>query len=189
MGAFRPLRMSARKEQFPAGGAALPRRCWSRWLGVAFEFWPPGMRRGFRWSWLAAVTAIASVSGCACRGSRQLPRSAALPTRRRCCMESATLRRGDGCGRRRGIAVDVPRLPRLWLRPLRQSAPPARGRCCHTTPALPANLHLPQGSRQPEASRLLKQARPDFLPRDDFGRILLMAGDAVVKLRPLRIRQ
>src|ERR1700719_4183054 len=37
----------------PASGAALPRRCWSRWLGVVFGFWPPRMRRGFRWSWWA----------------------------------------------------------------------------------------------------------------------------------------
>src|SRR5258708_2646887 len=37
----------------PASGAALPRRCWIRWLGVAFGFWPPRMRRGFRWSWFA----------------------------------------------------------------------------------------------------------------------------------------
>ena len=38
-------------------------------------------------------------------------------------------------------------------------------------------------------SRLLKQARPDLLPRDDIGRVLLVPGDAVIKLGPLRIRQ
>src|ERR1700690_1646868 len=35
----------------------------------------------------------------------------------------------------------------------------------------------------------LKQSRPDLLPRDDIGRVLLMPGDSVIKLRPLRIRQ
>src|SRR5271165_5758813 len=44
-------------------------------------------------------------------------------------------------------------------------------------------------SRRPGVSRFLKQARPDLLPRDDIGRVLLMPGDAVIKLRPLRIRQ
>ncbi len=34
----------------PTSGAVLPRRCWSRWLGVAFGFWTTTMRRGFRWS-------------------------------------------------------------------------------------------------------------------------------------------
>jgi hypothetical protein len=38
-------------------------------------------------------------------------------------------------------------------------------------------------------SRLLKQARPDLLPRDDIGGVLLMPGNAVIELRPLRIRQ
>jgi hypothetical protein len=47
-----PLRMTGVRE-FRASGAALPRRCWSRWLGVAFGFWPPRMRRGIRWLWLA----------------------------------------------------------------------------------------------------------------------------------------
>jgi hypothetical protein len=39
------------------------------------------------------------------------------------------------------------------------------------------------------ASRFLKQARPDLLPRNDIGGVLLMPNDAVIKLRPLRIRQ
>ncbi len=34
----------------------------------------------------------------------------------------------------------------------------------------------------------LKQARPDLLPRNDIDGVLLMPGDAVIKLRPLRIR-
>lgn len=41
------LRMTGVRE-FRANGAALSRRSWSRWLGVAFGFWPPRMRRGFR---------------------------------------------------------------------------------------------------------------------------------------------
>jgi hypothetical protein len=36
---------------------------------------------------------------------------------------------------------------------------------------------------------LLKQARPDLLPWNYIGGVLLMPGDAVIKLRPLRIRQ
>jgi hypothetical protein len=39
------------------------------------------------------------------------------------------------------------------------------------------------------ASRFLKQARPDLLPRNDIARILFMPGDAVIKLRSLRLRQ
>jgi hypothetical protein len=35
----------------------------------------------------------------------------------------------------------------------------------------------------------VKQARPDLLPRNDIGGVLLVPGDAVIKLRPLRIRQ
>jgi hypothetical protein len=38
-------------------------------------------------------------------------------------------------------------------------------------------------------SRFLKKARPDLLPRDYIGRAFLMPGDAVIELRPLRIRQ
>ena len=53
----------------------------------------------------------------------------------------------------------------------------------------PANPHSPLGSRRPAVSRFLKQTSPDLLPRDDIGRVLLMPSDAVVKLRPLRIRE
>ena len=33
------------------------------------------------------------------------------------------------------------------------------------------------------------EVRPDLLPRDDIGWVFLTPSDAVVKLRPLRIRQ
>jgi hypothetical protein len=49
--------------------------------------------------------------------------------------------------------------------------------------------HSPQVSRRPEASRFLKQARPDLLPWDDIGRVLLLSSNAVIKLRSLRVRQ
>ncbi len=71
----------------------------------------------------------------------------------------------------------------------RKNAPQAAGECCHTMPALPANPHSPLESRLPGESRLLKQACPDLLPRDDIGRVLLMSSDSVIKLRSLRIRQ
>ena len=38
-----------------------------------------------------------------------------------------------------------------------------------------------------EVSRLLKQACPDLLPRDDIGWVLLMPSDSVIKFRPLRV--
>ena len=56
-------------------------------------------------------------------------------------------------------------------------------------PSRQANPHSHLESRRPGASRFLKKARPDLLPRDDIGRVLLMPSDAVLKLRPLRIRQ
>ena len=134
-------------------------------------------------------TATASASDCVCRGSRRLPRSAALVPRKIFRKESAALQHGDGSGIRQGIAMDVPPLPQPWPRPPTRNAPQAPGECCHTTPALPANPHSPLVSRRPGVSRFLKQARPDLLPRDDIGRVLLMPSDAVIKLRPLRIRQ
>src|SRR5271166_2956637 len=53
----------------------------------------------------------------------------------------------------------------------------------------PANPHSPLVSRRPVASRFLKQPRPDLRPGQDIGRVLLMPSDAVIELRPLRIRQ
>src|SRR5450759_1587746 len=85
--------------------------------------------------------------------------------------------------------MNVPLSPQPWPRPQTRNAPQAQGECCHTIPALPANPHSPLVSRQPGVSRFLKQARPDLLPRDDIGRVLLMPSDSVIKLRPLRIRQ
>jgi hypothetical protein len=100
-----------------------------------------------------------------------------------------TLRFGDGSGRRQPTALDVSQLPQLWLRLPGRNVPRARDVCCRTTPALPANLHLPLGSRRPGVSRILKQARPDLLPRNYIGGILLMTGNAVIKFRPLHICQ
>ena len=135
------------------------------------------------------LTATASAWDCACRGSRQLPQFGALEPRRISHRGSAALPHGDGSGGPQGIALDVPRLPQPWPRPPMQNAPQAAGECCHTMPALPANPHSPLESRLPGVSRLLKQARPDLLPRDDIGRVLLMSSDSVIKLRSLRIRQ
>jgi len=81
------------------------------------------------------------------------------------------------------------RLPQPWPRPLARNAPQARGECCHTKTALPANPHSPLASRRPGVSRFLKQTSPDLLPRDDIGRVLLVPSDAVIKLHPLRIRE
>jgi hypothetical protein len=52
-------------------------------------------------------------------------------------------------------------------------------------PALPANPHSLLESRRPGVSRVLEQARPDLLPGDDIGGVLLVPSDAVVKLRSL----
>ena len=104
-------------------------------------------------------------------------------------MGSAALPHADGPGGRQGTAMDRLRLPQPWPRPPARSAPQAVGECCHTRPAHPANPHSPLVSRQPGESRSLKQASPDLLPGEDSGRILLMPSDAVIELRPLRIRQ
>jgi hypothetical protein len=85
--------------------------------------------------------------------------------------------------------MDVPLLLQPWFRLLARNVPQATGVCCHTMPALRANPHSHQVSRRPGVSRFLKQARPDLFPGDDIERVLLMASDAVIKLRPLRIRQ
>ncbi len=135
------------------------------------------------------LTATASASDCACRGSRRLPRFAAPELRRILRRESGALPHGDGSGERQGIVVDVPRLPQPWLRSLTRSGPQAPGGYCRTMPSRQANPHSHLESRRPGASRFLKKARPDLLPRDDIGRVLLMPSDAVLKLRPLRIRQ
>jgi len=102
---------------------------------------------------------------------------------------SAALPPADDFGRPRGIARGCLRLPQPWPRPPARNAPQAPGECCHTKTALPTNPHSPLGSRRPAVSRFLKQTSPDLLPRDDIGRVLLMPSDAVVKLRPLRIRE
>ena len=102
---------------------------------------------------------------------------------------SAALRHGDGSGERQGIAMDVPRLLQPWPRPSTRNAPQAPGEYCHTKPALLANPRSHLLSRRQAVSRLLKQARPDLLPRDNIGRVLLMPSDTVIQFRPLRIRQ
>jgi hypothetical protein len=104
-------------------------------------------------------------------------------------MESAALPHGDGFDSRQGIATDSPLLPQPWFRPLARNAPQAPAVYCHTVPALPANPHSHQVSRRPGVSRFLKQARPDLFPGDDIERVSRMSSDAVIKLRPLRIRQ
>jgi len=134
-------------------------------------------------------TATASASDCACCGSRRSPPSDTPEPRRIFRRESAALPHGDGSGRRQGIVMDVPLVPQPRPRPPTRNAPQVPGECCHTMPALPANPHSPLVSRRLGVSRFLKQARPDLLPRDDIGRVLLMPSDSVIKLRPLRIRQ
>ena len=104
-------------------------------------------------------------------------------------MGSAALPHADGPGGRQGTAMDFLRLPQPRLRPPARNAPQAVGECGHTRPALPANPRLPRASRQPGGSRSLKQARPDLLPGDDRGRILLMPSNAVIKFGPLGTRQ
>jgi hypothetical protein len=47
----------------------------------------------------------------------------------------------------------------------------------------------PQAARRRGASRFLEQGRPDLLPGDDIGRILLMARDAVIQLGALLFGQ
>ncbi len=44
-------------------------------------------------------------------------------------------------------------------------------------------------SFEQEVSRFLKQGRPDLLPRNDIGGILLVPGDAIIKPFPQRIEQ
>ena len=102
---------------------------------------------------------------------------------------SAALPHGDGSGRRQGIALDVPPLPQPSSRLPARTAPQARGECCHTTPALPPNPRSLRVSRRPAASQFLEKARPDLLPGDDIGGILLMPLDAVIQFRALRVRQ
>jgi hypothetical protein len=55
----------------------------------------------------------------------------------------------------------------------------APGGYCRTKPALPVSPS-PLVSRRSGASRFLKQARPDLLPRDDMGRVLVVSRDAVI---------
>ncbi len=136
-----------------------------------------------------SLSVIASVSGCACRGSRRLPQPGAPEPRKRSHRENAELPHAAVPGRRRETARGVLRLPQPLPRLPARSAPQAAGLCCRTMPALPANPHSPLVSRQPGVSRFLKQARPDLFPGDDIGRVLLVASDAVIKLCPLRIRQ
>src|ERR1019366_4605692 len=85
---------------------------------------------------------------------------------------------GDpGLAARRRWVEENPLKPKSGL-----SGPPAM-------PGLPANPHWPLVSRRLGESRFLKQPRPDLFPGDDIGRVLLVPSDAVIKLRPLRIRQ
>ncbi len=135
------------------------------------------------------ITATASAADSVCRGSTRLPQSAAPELRRIIRTESAARQHDGGCGRRREIAADVPRLPQSPPRLPTQTAPQVAGEFCHTTPGLPANLHLLRGSRRPGVSRFLKQVRPDLLPWNDIGRVSLMPGNAEIELSPLRIRK
>src|SRR5260370_23047104 len=56
-------------------------------------------------------------------------------------------------------------------------------------PALPASPRAHPVPRRKGALRFLKQPRLDLLPRDDTGWVLHMPSNAVIELRPLRIRQ
>ena len=84
-----------------------------------------------------------------------------------------------GCS---AIASTSPRL-------LARTAALAQGEYCHTMPALRVNPRLLQVSRRPAASQFLEQARPDLLPGDDIGGILLMPLDTVIELRGVCICQ
>jgi hypothetical protein len=52
-----------------------------------------------------------------------------------------------------------------------------------------SGLHPLRVSRRPAASLLLKQARPDLLPWNDFIRIALVLPHAIVQLIALAVRQ
>ncbi len=70
-----------------------------------------------------------------------------------------------------------------------RTAQRARVALGHTRVALFSRLRSPPATRRPAASRLLKQARFDLLPRDHIGRILLVPCNALIELRPLCVRQ
>jgi len=135
------------------------------------------------------ITATASAADSVCRGSTRLPRSDDPEPRRIIHTESGARQHDGGCGRRREIAADVPRLPQPPPRLPTRTAPQVAGEFCHTTPALPANLHLLRESIRPGLSRFLKQLRPDLLPWNDIGRVFLMPGNAEIQLSPLRLRK
>lgn len=134
-------------------------------------------------------TATASASDRACRESRQSPQSDAPELRRIFRRESGALQHVDGLGEQPGIATDARLLPQPLIPPLTRTAHQVAGEYCHTRPAHLTNPHSPLESRRLIASRLLKQPRPDLLPRDDIRWILLLPVNSVIKLRPLRIRQ
>ena len=138
---------------------------------------------------LQTFTATASALGRACRGSTRLLQSDALELRKKFRTETAALPHGVGPGERQEIATGVPLWPQLFLRPPTRNARQAAGECCHTTPVHPANPHSPLESKRQAASRFLEQIRPNLLPRDDIRRVLLLASNSVIQLRPLRIRQ
>jgi len=72
----------------------------------------------------------------------------------------------------------------------RQSKPHAKvGVCLPTRRALPSGLHPLKASRRPAASLLLKQARPDLLPGNDFIRVALVLAQAIVQFIALAVRQ
>jgi hypothetical protein len=76
--------------------------------------------------------------------------------------------------------LPLPRLPAPRIAPAVEAG-------YHHNPMI---LRVEEGIQTTEGvSRFLKQARSDLLPRDDIGWVLLMSSDAVIKLRPLRIRQ
>jgi len=112
-----------------------------------------------------------------------------IPRRRIFHKENATLPHAAVLDRRREIALSVLRLPQPWPQLPAQNAPLAPGVCCHTMRVRALTLRPPQAARRPVASRFLEQARPDLLPGDDIGGILLMTCDAVIQLSTLLVRQ
>ena len=81
------------------------------------------------------------------------------------------------------------RLPRQSLRPPRRSGRQVRALCLRTTAALPSVPRRLPASKRPGLSPFPKQVRPDLLPRNHVGGVLLVSCGAVIKLRSLRFRQ
>ena len=132
--------------------------------------------------------ATARASDCACRGSRRSPLSDALEPEEYSVGKAPHSRTPTAPVDDRELQWMFRNCLNRGLDRQRETLPKFRTNVVIPCP-LPANPHSHLVSRRPGVSRFLKQTRPDLLPRDDIGRVLLMPGDSVIKLRPLRIRQ